>query len=599
MPLFLLQGMDLSVPASATSELAAAFLQTAITLGLVLVCAFLYRQYRKPYFGWLALAWALYAVRLGAILSFVYTSAPVWLYWHQVITGWTALALLGAALVFSQGLRWRHWYWALVLFPPLWSYVAIYRLDNFLLAAGPAVLFLSMATLWTGWVFLRYHRLVGSAGAVVLAVSLFLWSLHHLDYPWLRARGVWNPWGYYLDIVFELALGLGILLLVLEDVRRGLGTLSALSSDLQRTERGDEVLERLLEPPLTLPGVRGSAMYLLRNGQGRLAAGAGLCAQWPLKQPVGTAARAVSQTLVTGRPEFVRDDVPRRARRDGWYAYAAALPIFMGGNVAGALLIVGDARDPFAALDERFLVALGQQMGAALESADLYQRLAERSRELERLAARMVQQHEEERHRLSRELHDETGQVFSAVRLKLGVMRESATEDEARRLDDALALMDKGIRSIRNVTNDLRPSLLDDLGLLPALRALVHDFGEQSGLYTRVSAPDEVPDLSDEAEVALFRALQEGLSNVARHAEARSVTVRVRLDAGRLVLSVRDDGRGPPGAHPQELERRGHMGLAGMRERITALGGTVALRGAPGEGVELVVRIPLGDVEAE
>jgi hypothetical protein len=105
MPLFLLQGLDLTVPASATSELAAAFLQTAITLGLVLVCAFLYQRY----FGWLALAWALYAVRLGAILSFVLMSAPVWLYWHQVITGWTALALLWAALVFSQGLRSTGW----------------------------------------------------------------------------------------------------------------------------------------------------------------------------------------------------------------------------------------------------------------------------------------------------------------------------------------------------------------------------------------------------------------------------------------------------------------------------------------------------------
>ncbi len=593
MPLLLLQGMDLTVPASAASELAAAFLQTAITLGLVVVCAFLYKRYRKPYFGWLALAWALYAVRLGAILSFVFTSEPVWLYWHQVITGWTALALLWAALVFSQGLRWRPWYWALVLFPPLWSYVAIYRLDNFLLAAGPAVLFLSVATVWTGWVFFRYHLLVGSTGAAVLAVALFLWGLHHLDYPWLRARGIWNPWGYYLDIVFELALGAGILLLVLEDVRRGLGALSALSSDLQSSERGRGVLGRLLERPLTLPGVRGSAMYLLQNGEGRLAAGAGLCAEWTQEEPVGAAARAVSRAVATGRPEIARDETARRHRRDGWYAYAAALPVFKGSSVAGALLIVGDARDPFAALDERFLVALGQQVGAALESADLYHRLAERTHELERLAARMVQQHEEERSRLSRELHDETGQVFSAVRLKLGVMREAADEGDARRLDDALVLMDKGIRSIRNVTNDLRPSLLDDLGLLPALRALVHDFGEQSGLYTRVSAPDELPELSNEAEVALFRALQEGLSNVARHADARSVTVRVSIDTGRLVLSLQDDGRGPPTEKPQELERRGHMGLAGMRERISALGGTVALNGASGEGVELVVRIPL------
>jgi signal transduction histidine kinase len=278
------------------------------------------------------------------------------------------------------------------------------------------------------------------------------------------------------------------------------------------------------------------------------------------------------------------------------YSYAAALPVLRGTDVVGAMLIVGDARDPFAALDDRFLVALGQQVGAALESADLYRRLAERTRELERLAARMVQQHETERRRLSRELHDETGQVFSAVRLKLGVLQEDVDAELAGRLDDALELMDTGIRSIRDVTNALRPSLLDDLGLLAALRALVADFGEQTGLYSRVSVPEELPALSDEAEVALFRALQEGLSNVARHADARSVTVRLRLQDGAIVLSVRDDGRGPPAEDLGELARMGHMGLAGMRERISALGGTVRLNGAAAEGVDLVVRLPIEEV---
>ena len=112
-----------------------------------------------------------------------------------------------AALVFSQRVRWRPWYLAVVLFPPVWSYVAIYRLDHFLWAAGPAVLFLSLATLWTGWVFFRYRRRVASSGATLLAVAFGLWGLHHLDYPFLRARGTWAPWGYYLDILFALAVG--------------------------------------------------------------------------------------------------------------------------------------------------------------------------------------------------------------------------------------------------------------------------------------------------------------------------------------------------------------------------------------------------------
>ena len=101
----------------------------------------------------------------------------------------------------------------------------------------------------------------------------------------------------------------------------------------------------------------------------------------------------------------------------------------------------------------------------------------------------MIEQHEEERRRLSRELHDETGQVFSAVRIELGVLRDSVPPGQTARLDQVLGLIDKGIRSIRSVTNDLRPSLLDDLGLLPALRSLVAEFSERSGMRVELAAP--------------------------------------------------------------------------------------------------------------
>jgi hypothetical protein len=171
---------DAPLPATAT-ELDAAVLQATITAALGALCAFLYARYRKPYFAWWAAAWGLYFLRIIAIISFLLTSNRLWLYWHQVVTGWTALALLYAALVFSQQVRWRTWYIWLVLFPPVWSYVAIYQLQHFLWAAGPAVLFLSLATLWTGWVFLRFRRRVASSGATLLAVAFGLWGLHHLD----------------------------------------------------------------------------------------------------------------------------------------------------------------------------------------------------------------------------------------------------------------------------------------------------------------------------------------------------------------------------------------------------------------------------------
>jgi signal transduction histidine kinase len=579
-----------TLPPTTDLELDAALLQAAITAGLGLLCAFLYERYRKPYFAWWAVAWGLYLLRLGAITSFLLSSNRIWLYWHQVITGWTALALLYAALVFSQQIRWRPWYWAVILFPPVWSYVAIYRLDHFLWAVLPAVSFLSLATLWTSRVFYRYRRRVASSGATLLTVAFGLWGLHHLDYPFLRARGAWAPWGYYLDILLTLAVGAGILLLVLDDLRRGLSALSALSGDLQLAGREQDVLAALLARPLTLPAVRGTALYFRSAGQPVLVRGAGVC-----ERPEGVGLDAAGTDVLLRAFETGRPQVTGAWREAGAAAfpYAAVLPLFRRDEVSGALVLVGDARDPFTALDDRFLVALGQQVGAALENADLYTRLQARTVDLARLSARMIEQHEEERRRLSRELHDETAQVFSAVKMELSVLRDAVEPGLAERLDHALGLIDTGIRSIRNVTNDLRPSLLDDLGLLPALRSLAAEFGSRSGITIELTAPAVLPPLSKEAELALFRALQEALSNVRRHADARTVDVGISVGPAGVRLEVRDDGRGPPEVSLEHLERQGHMGLAGMRERISALGGRVRFGGRPGAGASLEVLVPV------
>jgi signal transduction histidine kinase len=431
------------VPGVLAGELAAAFLEAAITLALSLLCAALWRRSKQPYFGWWALAFGLFLCRLTVIVVFMVTSERAWLFWHQVITGWTALALLWAAVVFSHAAAWRPRYWLIVVFPLLWSYVAVIRLDNFTLAAVLTVLLLSAATLWTGVVLLRYRRDETRGASTLLGWTFLLWGLHHLDYPLLRARGAWSPWGYYIDILFLLAVGAGILLLV---------------------------------------------------------------------------------------------------------------------------------------------------------NADLASRLHTRTLELERLSRRMVRQHEEERRRLSLELHDETAQVFAAVKMQLGVVRERVEEQMAKRLDRALELVDEGMRGIRNVTNDLRPSLLDDLGLLPALRSLVADFAERRGVHATFEGPEALPVLSDEAEVALFRALQEALSNVARHAEHAPAHVEVAVVRGDVILRVEDRGPGFGGDGAlARLEAEGHLGLAGMRERITALGGDVQVRSAHGAGVTIRVRVPVGE----
>jgi signal transduction histidine kinase len=588
--------MNANAPAVSLTELAAAYLQIAVTLGLVILCAVLYVRYRKPYFGLWALAWAIYGTRLGAMVSFLHTGALGWLYWHQVTTGWTAVALLWAALVFSRKLPSRWWFAVLGLFPPVWSYIAIYRLQNFYLASGPAVGFLSAATAWTAWVFYRYDREVGSPASRLLAGSLALWAVHHLDYPLLRLRGVWSPWGYYLDILFQLVVGVGILLLVLEDLDQGLRTLTALSGELQqRGRRSEGVPEAVLRRALALRGVHGSALYLTREDGGAFINGAGVCALWPYEDPPESAWRAVDRVRTLGTPSVVQGQ--EGSRGPFWaHPYTAAIPVLRGSTVAGALVVVGEARDPFTALDTQFLEAFGQQVGAALENEDLYRSLEDRTEELERLQMRMVRQHEEERNRLSRELHDETAQVLAAVNMQLGLLREKGDENMAAALDRARALVGEGIKSIRSVTRNLRPTALDDLGLLPALRALARDFGGQEALGVTFDAPLALPPLGEDAELALYRTLQEALANAVRHGQCKQVRVVLSATAREVHLEVVDDGVGFPTDDPRGLNRtRG--GLAGIRERIGSVGGAFVLENGPDGGARVSVRVPVKAAE--
>jgi signal transduction histidine kinase len=605
-------------PPMLSTELAATLLQGAITAGLAALCAHLYVRFHRPWFGWFALAWCVYVARLMCITLFLISDERVWLYWHQVTTGWTALVLLWSAIVFLRQPKARPWYAVIALFPPLWSFVAIYQLDSFKLAVVPAISFLSLATMWTGGVFWRYNRLVGSTGAKLLTVSFFLWGLHHLDYPFLRAQGAWTPWGYYLDISFELLVGAGLVLLVLDDLGRGVRALSALSGDLHRRDSGGDSLDLLLSRPLTLAGVRGSAMYLLNAGEdgmatpargrnvkelqgpgafpftdGRFVRGAGSCSSWGDVAPYAAVTEVLASMRATRRPQV--------AIGEGDYPFLAALPVSRGDTLIGGLVMTGDVRNPFTALDDNFLVALGQQVGTALEQANLDRQLAARTKSLEELSMRMVKQHEDERRRLSRELHDETAQVFSAVKMQLNALRPSLVPGSMPRLDRLLELVDTGIRSIRNVTHELRPSLLDDIGLLPALRSLVSDFNDRTGLRATLDAPPSLPAVSQDADLALYRALQEALSNVARHAGAREVRVRVGKDSGQLFLTVTDDGTGfAVGPDGKMLEPYGRMGLTGMQERINAVGGRVTFANATGHassGAEVRVTLPLAVLE--
>src|SRR5690606_17279016 len=196
-------------------------------------------------------------------------------------------------------------------------------------------------------------------------------------------------------------------------------------------------------------------------------------------------------------------------------------------------------------------------------------RLRVRTDELARLRSSQVRTEEITRRRLARELHDESAQTFSAVRMELGLLRESADGATTPQLDRVMALVDDGIRGVRRVINDLRPALLDDLGLAAAISSLAEDSAARGGMKLTADIARTLPRLSDDLELALFRSAQESLTNVLRHSGAKEVSVSLYERDGLITLIIHDDGRGLPGGSDLDsLEQAGHLGLAGMRERI-------------------------------
>lgn len=568
------------------TEFAAALLLALIALGSAGYCAWLYSRFRKPYYAWWSFSWLLYAVRVGVIIGFLRTQNSGWLFWHQVLTGWSALGFLAAGISFSRGLRFSPKLALAAVFPVLWSYIAIFTLDNFLLAVVPAIAFLSAATLITGISFARHAQRTGSPGAWMLAGAFTLWAVHHLDYPMLRARGAWVPWGYYLDILFILVVVAGIGLLVIDDLRRGLEALARLSADVQASARGDAVVAALLERPLRLRGVSGTALYVVADD--RVLDGAGKAQTWRGAALPPSVVNVVAQAVRDGRSVSAAIAPHANGER-----FVAALPIYRDATITHVLVLTGDVRDPFSALDEEFLRALGRQVGSALQQAELTQQLEERTGELARLSSRLVEQHEDERKRLARELHDETGQLFSAMRMEVGALQAvTGAGDVASRMD---ALVTAGLTSLRRVTAALRPSLLDDLGLLSAVRSLVAQLSREGQIRATLAAPEVMAPMPRERELALFRAAQEGITNVLRHAGATRLHITIHLEGDDVRLTIDDDGAGPPSrAHLTEQERGGHVGLVGMRERLALLGGRMSLEPSPIGGTRLLVVLHTG-----
>ena len=213
------------------------------------------------------------------------------------------------------------------------------------------------------------------------------------------------------------------------------------------------------------------------------------------------------------------------------------------------------------------------------------------SQALRGLSERLVEAREDERRRIARELHDELGQRLTALKLELASLK-AGSRTPAARVGAMLEMLDDTVASVRRISADLRPLMLDDLGLNAAIEWLARDVARRTGIEVAVQLEDSDPKLDDRATIALYRMVQEALTNVARHARATEVQVAVREREGFLTLTVHDNGSGfaEPAARKQ-----GSFGLMGMRERALMLGGEMQIDNPPEGGARITVRLPAGD----
>lgn len=230
---------------------------------------------------------------------------------------------------------------------------------------------------------------------------------------------------------------------------------------------------------------------------------------------------------------------------------------------------------------------------ALRQSKDHYRVLFNEARvmqeNLRHLSNRMLFVQEEERKRISRELHDEVGQALTAVNVQLAVIRKSPDE-AADKAATAQQLVEQTLQAVHNFARELRPAMLDDLGLVPALRSYVQSFSERAGLPVDFKAEPIAEDLGSEEKIVLYRVAQEGLTNVARHAQATKVELILRATRVALRLEIKDDGKA---FSPRAAGRQQRLGLLGIQERVRLVNGTFHIDSREGVGTALRVDLPL------
>jgi signal transduction histidine kinase len=267
------------------------------------------------------------------------------------------------------------------------------------------------------------------------------------------------------------------------------------------------------------------------------------------------------------------------------------VPLRSKEKVIGVLVIGFSKPLDWLPTERNLLRAIADRSALAIDRAGMTDALREREMRIAELSGHLMHAQEEERKRISRELHDETGQALMVIRLYLGMLETTVSARGGKaKIRETLDVVDRTIEGIRRIIARLSPLVLQELGLIAAVRKEAKDLAKSAGVKAKVSVSPEFGRLPAAVEAAFYRVVQEALHNVAKHANATTVNIEMKRDGDLVRLTIDDDG---VGITPKPTNGRQTFGMAGMRERIGNIGGKVKVSSARGQGTRIEVNAPV------
>ena len=445
-------------------------------------------------------------------------------------------------------------------------------------------------------------------------------------------RTYWSSKSPYFDAEGNVVGLIGISTDITEhkNANDRLAHLQQATAALSQRIEPEQITQLILDESIKVLGATAGSIFLFTDSRDKI---------------LINAHRNYPETILARYGDFTVSDAlssteAARVRKPLWFEVSAALaqrypllnalmedlesastvlaPLIVEERVLGVLVIHFAEVHNFDVAEEDFLMALAGQCSQALErakniaaerqarldleqlNAELEQRVVQRTAQfktsrdqLRALAARLQAAREEERTRISREVHDVIGQYMTALKMSVSMLGRRLEKEQSptfSRIQDINNLLDEAIKSVRKVATELRPSILDDIGLVAALEWYLNDFATRTGISCNFNCAESHIPMDGDRATALYRLVQEALTNVARHSQATHVTVALYEEEGSLFAKVKDNGRG---ITTDELGGRKSLGLVGMLERVQVFDGELKISGAPDQGTTVTVKVPL------